>query len=96
MLFINLRGNIIPVIDLKKRCLDEDTKISDDNRVIIAQSNGSKVGFLVEEVKDIIELKKEDVTDANELTLQLDEKLLDGIAEKNKQMVFVLNIEKLI
>lgn len=93
---INLRGSIIPILDLKKRCLGEYTKMSLDTRIIVSQIHGKKIGFFVDEVNEIIEFDKKLITNTNELLTEIDNQFLVGIAQIDKQLVLLLDIEKVV
>ncbi|MEL7565621.1 MAG: chemotaxis protein CheW [Dehalobacterium sp.] len=93
---INLRGSIIPILDLKKRYLDEFTKIGYDTRIIISQIDEKKIGFLVDEVSEIIEFQEETITNTRELLTTVDNEFLEGIAEMDNQLVLLLNIKKAV
>lgn len=93
---INLRGSIIPILDLKKRYSDEFTKISYDTRIIISQIDEKKIGFLVDEVSEIIGFPKKAVTNTGETLTTVDNEFLEGIAEIDNQLVLLLNIKKTV
>ncbi len=93
---INLRGSIIPILDLKKRSMDEFTQMGYDTRILIAQVNEQKIGFLVDEVNEIIEFNNQVITRSVDILGTIDDQFLDGIAEIDNQLVLLLNIENVI
>lgn len=93
---INLRGSIIPILDLKKRYLDEFTEISYDTRIIISQIGEKKIGFLVDEVSEIIGFHQKVITSTKEMLTTLDNEFLEEIVEINNQLVLLLNIKKAV
>lgn len=93
---INLRGSIIPILDLKKRYMNEFTQISYDTRIIISQIEEKKIGFLVDEVNEIIGFNKKAITNTTDILAAVDDHFLEGIAEIAKQLVLLLNIKKVV
>ena len=55
----NLRGEVLPVIDLRKRFELEMTAASDDTRIIVVEMNGEKVGMVVDGVSEVIKIPEE-------------------------------------
>lgn len=93
---INLRGSIIPILDLKKRYMDEFTQINYDTRIIISQVEDKKIGFLVDEVNEIIGFNKNAITNTTDILTAVDDQFLEGIAEIAKQLVLLLNIKNVV
>ena len=89
---INLRGNVLPVIDLKARLglgLTEATA----KHVIIVVSDGARTsGILVEAVSDIITLSASDVQPPPDVMQSGDDNYIEGIAVIDNRMVTLLGI----
>lgn len=93
---INLRGNVIPILDLKKRYADEFTQIGYDTRIIISQIGEKKIGFLVDEVNEIMEFHEKAVTNTQEMVTTVQNEFIEGIAKIDNQLVLLLNIKKVV
>lgn len=93
---INLRNRIIPVLDLKKRCLDEYTSVKDETRVIISRIEEKEVGYLVDEVNEIMEIDSTGITATNEISIKEDIQFVEGVARIEENIVILLNTSKII
>ncbi|KXG74675.1 chemotaxis protein CheW [Thermotalea metallivorans] len=58
---INLRGSIIPLINLKKRFNLEETEVKKNSRIIIVTIGEKQVGFIVDDASQVVTLKEEDI-----------------------------------
>ena len=91
---INLRGNVLPVVDLKAR-LDLGMTDATPKHVIIVIADGSRTtGILVEAVSDIITLSAADVQPPPDV-MQSDDQYIEGIAVLDGRMVTLLAISHL-
>lgn len=93
---INLRGEILPIISLRERinaCEDEYTNRS--RFIVLKISEQSKIGFIVDEVREVIELKDEDI-DKVSTSSDTSESFGLGIAKYKNELITVLNIAKVI
>lgn len=92
---INLRGMVIPVIDLRKRFgLPTDTAAK--NRIIITQIENKLAGFVVDLVTDIILLSKAVLMPPPEMVKGVEAEYLDGMADIQGELLFVVNIDKML
>ncbi len=93
---INLRGNIVPIVDLRvKLGLPEQ---GHDAQTVVIVLNVAKrtVGVVVDGVSDVITLKAPEVKPAPELGGALDTRYLQGLATVGEQMLILLDIEGLM
>lgn len=96
---INIRGNILPVVDTR---LKYNIEISEENKkittvmVVDVNVNGEElsVGAIVDSVSDIIEIADEDINSAVSLDLPFDPAFLKGVAKVKDQFVQLMNIDK--
>lgn len=65
----NLKGNILPLVDVKKKLFLTETKIDDDSRIIILDKDGYKFGILVDKLGDILRLESLNDTDIDILDI---------------------------
>lgn len=62
---INLRGKIIPVVDMRKRfSVDWTTEVTEDTRIIIVEAGTAIVGMIVDAVTEVLRLTQEDLETA--------------------------------
>lgn len=94
---MNLRGNILPVISTHKLFQVEPLEnTSGEKLIIVMEIRNSQLGFIVDSVSQVLELRKEDI-DPPMVTLEMEKTdYVLGEATINGQLVGILNIEKLV
>jgi purine-binding chemotaxis protein CheW len=94
---INLRGDVIPVIDLRKRFEIESKDYNEFTRVIVSDINKKKIGIIVDEVLEVLRISRQLVEDAPDiLQNQQVHSFMDGIANLEKRMIMMLNLENIL
>lgn len=89
---INLRGLIIPLIDMNKLLKYTETDITDDTRIIIVNINDLVLGLLVDEANEIAMV--EEIDDSNDLVQN--NEIIGGVFKTDNGLVSLLDIEKLL
>ena len=92
---INLRGNIIPIINLRKRFdIDEP---SEKARIIIIRFDNESVGLLVDSVVEIKELETEQISRPSRLFRGFRAEIIKGIANPGKEdVIIIMDIDKVL
>jgi purine-binding chemotaxis protein CheW len=92
----NLRGNVLPVIDLRKR-FGFDAKTMDKNsRVIVVNADKIKVGMIVDAVTEVLTISDQAVEPAPAITMTVDSNFITGIVKITKNLVILLNLERVL
>jgi len=95
----NLRGTVVPVIDLRTRFGMEIKEVDDRTRVVIIDLDGKKTGLIVDQVHEVLRLLKADIEPPPEV-VSADEtnEFIDGIGklEQGKRMLVLLNVAKIL
>lgn len=95
----NLRGEVIPVLDTRRR-FELETKAADDRtRIIIVELAGVKTGLVVDSVREVLSLPKRDIAPPPAaIRGGVDQRFISGIGkvEGGKRMVVVLDVEKIL
>jgi purine-binding chemotaxis protein CheW len=92
----NLRGRIIPLIDLRKRFRLTLQKTAEQTRAIVAGSGQSPVGLIADTVADVIRFPRESIGPLPEMAVQIDSEFLTGVCTRGRRMIILLNTEKLL
>jgi purine-binding chemotaxis protein CheW len=92
---INLRGRIIPVIDLRKRFQLATIEQSDDNRIIIVEVNGQTVGIIVDAVTEVVRLPGASV-EPPPPAFVLDAQYIHGVGKLDDRLLIMLDIDKIL
>ncbi|WP_217557523.1 chemotaxis protein CheW [Paenibacillus sp. GbtcB18] len=94
---INLRGVVVPVIDLRSRFGLPETEYSDNTRVIIVAVNELEVGLIVDSANDVIDLNEDNIENPPEVVGGIKAKYLHGIAKIGEERLLVLmNLEQVL
>jgi len=93
---INLRGNIVPIFDLRIKFKFEKVEYDALTVVIILNLNGHDLGIVVDAVSDVIALKDEQISNLPNLVSSIDTAFIKGIATVETEMLIMLDVEKLI
>ena len=96
---INLRGGVVPVIDLRLKFGMEETEKTVDTCIIIVDItvDGEKtfIGALADSVKEVITIEPENIEPAPKIGTKLDTDFIKGMGKHDDEFVIVLDIEKI-
>jgi len=94
---INLRGVVIPVIDLRGRFGLPETEATDTSRIIIVQVNDLEVGFIVDAANDVIDIDSDRIDSPPEVVGGIKAKYLRGVARlDDDRLLIMLNLVEVL
>ncbi|KXX64745.1 MULTISPECIES: chemotaxis protein CheW [Marichromatium] len=93
---INMRGVIVPIIDMRLKFDLGEVEYNQFTVVIILNITGRVVGMVVDGVSDVIALHQDQIRPAPEFGAVLDTAYIDGLATLEERMVIMVNIERLM
>ena len=93
---INLRGSVLPVIDLKKRLGLDPTPYTDDTRIVTVMVGEIPVGMLVDAVTEVLTIKTKLVDPKKAVDKTDISKFLSGIGNIDGRLVIMLNLEEIV
>jgi len=93
---INLRGKIIPIIDLRKRFGMEQKDKDKNTRIVVVEINEQTIGFVVDSVSEVIRMPMENIDDAPELVTGIDADYIKGVGKLEKNLLILLDLEKVM
>lgn len=93
---INLRGKIVPVIDLRRRFGIEKKVHDGDTRIIVVELPDKVVGFLVDKVKEVIRVEKSVIEPPPELTMNINANYITGVAKLQDRLLILLDLDKVL
>ncbi len=93
---VNLRGKIIPVIDLRKRFCLEQKEESDKTRVVVADAGGQTIGLVVDSVSEVVNLPTDQIDPIPPSIASIDAEYLSGVGKLEKRIVILLDLVKLL
>lgn len=92
---INLRGDIIPVMDLRSRLGLPEKEVDDETRIIILDINKITFGIIVDSVSEVLQLEESKIDSAVGI-IDKNMDFINGVAKADSKLVTLLNLEKLI
>jgi len=92
---INLRGRIIPVIDLRKRFEMPVTAHDEDTRIIIVDISGQIVGVIVDAVTEVVRLNTENI-ESPPATVAVASQYIKGVGKIDDRLIILLDIDKVL
>ena len=92
---INLRGSVLPVIDLSARLGLGATEPKDRNVIIIVHLSGQTVGLLVDAVSDILCASQDDMHSTPSVASETAREFVEGLITVGKRMIRILNLDRL-
>ena len=93
---INLRGSVLPVIDLKKRLGLEQTPYTDKTRIVTVKVGDLPVGMLVDAVTEVLTIPTKLVDTKKAINEKDMGKFLSGIGNIDGRLVIMLNLEEIV
>ena len=92
---INLRGSVLPVIDLKKRLGLMDTPYTDDTRIVIVKEDDISVGMLVDEVTEVLVFNQSEIEVAKSVDNEIG-RFISGIGKLGDRLVIMLDLNAIV
>jgi purine-binding chemotaxis protein CheW len=93
---MSLRGEIIPIIDFKKRFGLGTTSIKDTTRIIVVNVDGKKCGAVVDDVQEIVAIPAENIEDAPTVAGGVKNSFILGIGKVDGRLIIALNVFKIL
>ncbi len=92
---INLRGKIIPVIDLRKRFNMAVSKHGNDSRIIVVEVLGRVLGFIVDRVHEVLRINSDIVEPAPSMVCSIDSDFIAGVGKLDDRLLILLELDRL-
>jgi len=92
---INLRSQIIPIVNLKKRFNIPGDEINDETRIIVMNIDSKQVGFIVDDASEVRTISEEDIENAPDIIAGIERKYITGIGKIGERILILLDLDKL-
>jgi purine-binding chemotaxis protein CheW len=93
---INLRGRIIPVIDLKKKLGLGEVEILRQSRVVVIRVRDRLVGLLVDGASQVLKVPVSTIEAAPEEVIEIDANYIRGVAKLEKRLIILVDLQKIL
>jgi purine-binding chemotaxis protein CheW len=92
----NLRGTVLPVIDLRKRFGLPKREASKETRIVVVNMADVKVGMIVDQVSEVLTIQSEIIEPTPPMISTVDTAFITGIAKVGDRLIIMLELEKVL
>lgn len=93
---LNLRGAIVPILDLRRRFSMTELEFTAHTVVVVVNVMGRTVGMVVDGVSDVVDLDSETMRPAPDFGTNIDAGFISGLAPVGEAMVILLNVDEIL
>jgi purine-binding chemotaxis protein CheW len=93
---INLRGKVIPIVDMRKRFGLPKAEQNKDNRIMVLDSGGQNIGIIIDAVTEVLRIPSDSVEPPSNIIVSAASDYLLGIAKHDKNMIILLDMERVL
>lgn len=93
---INLRGSVLPVIDLKRRIGLEDAPYTDATRIIIMKIGEFSIGMIVDAVTEVLTISGRDINAAKDVSDSTSNRFVSSIGNIDARLIIMLNLDEIV
>ena len=93
---INLRGSVLPVIDLKRRIGLEDAPYTDATRIIIMKIGEFAIGMIVDAVTEVLTISGRDINPAKDVSDSTSNRFVNSIGNIDARLIIMLNLDEIV
>ncbi len=93
---INLRGNVVTVIETSHRFGLPTTETSDNTRIVIIESEGHEIGILVEAVAEVVYLRQSEIETAPNVGNEDSSRFIQGVCNRGDELLILVDLNKLL
>ena len=92
---VNLRGNVIPVLDLRKKLHLEERPFDDKTKIMVARVEGVVFGMVIDEILENIKLEGSQIDPAPAVKMKIERECVLGLGELDGRMIIILDLAKI-
>ena len=93
---INLRGNVVTVIDTRARFGLESGEVTDNTRIVIIESEKQVIGIMVDSVAEVVYLKASEIDIAPNVGNDESAKFIQGVSNRDGELLILVDLNKLL
>jgi len=93
---INLRGNVVTVIDTRHRFGLADGEVTDNTRIVIIETDNHVIGIMVDSVAEVVYLNQSEIETAPNVGNEESAKFIQGVCHKNDELLILIDLNKLL
>lgn len=93
---INLRGNVVTVIDTRSRFGLMQGEITDNTRIIVIESERQVIGILVDSVAEVVYLRSSEIDTTPSVGTEESSKFIQGVSNRDGKLLILVDLNKLL
>ncbi len=92
---INLRGKIIPIVDLRKRLGFRDQPYDKSTRIIVVELDGLVLGFIVDSVSEVLRIPGNTIEPPPSMVAGIESEYIEGVGKLDERLLILLELKKI-
>ncbi|WP_375057647.1 chemotaxis protein CheW [Zobellella sp. DQSA1] len=93
---VNLRGNVVTVLDTRLRFGLEPAEVTDNSRIVIIEAEKQVIGILVDSVAEVVYLKSSEIENAPNVGTSESAKFIQGVCNREQELLILVDLDKLL
>ena len=93
---INLRGNVVTVIDTRSRFGLQSAEVDDSSRIVIIEAEKQVIGILVDSVAEVVYLRRSEIDNAQNVGTEESAKFIQGVSNRDNELLILVDRDKLL
>jgi purine-binding chemotaxis protein CheW len=93
---INLRGNVVPVVDMRERCGLELKEYNKKTPILIVEFNNLLIGLIIDSVYDVIKFPVSKIQHPPHYSAKIDSDFINGLLQLDNKLIIALNVNKIL
>jgi purine-binding chemotaxis protein CheW len=93
---INLRGNVVTVIDTRSRFGLPDIEATDNSRILIIEAEEQVIGILADSVSEVVYLRSSEIDSAPNVGTEESAKFIQGVCNRDNELLILVDLNKLL
>ncbi|MFP2770577.1 chemotaxis protein CheW [Oceanisphaera sp. KMM 10153] len=93
---VNLRGNVVTVLDTRLRFGLQPAELTDNSRIVIIEAEKQVIGILVDSVAEVVYLKSSEIESAPNVGTSESAKFIQGVCNREQELLILVDLDKLL
>jgi purine-binding chemotaxis protein CheW len=93
---INLRGEVLPVVDLRSRFGLDTQEETKETRIVVVAIDQMKVGMIVDGVSEVLNVNTDEVEPPSPMVTTVDSGFIEGIAKEDDRLIILVDLAKVL
>jgi len=93
---INLRGRVIPVLNMRKRIGLNHKDYDNDTKIIVIEKGKKTIGFIVDSVSEVLKIPKSTIEPPPSIMGEMDTEYISGVGKLKERLIALIDLDKLI